>query len=62
MIIMVELEPEDYTNLIRWFEITFGKNMRMEYIPQQDKRTFWKLTFLCEDKLREIKEMHLDKV
>ena len=30
----------------------------MEDIPQQDKRTFWKLTFLCEDKLREIKELH----
>ena len=55
---MVELEPEDYTNLIRWFEITFGKNMNMEDIPQQDKRTFWKLTFLCEDKFREIRELH----
>ncbi len=30
----------------------------MEDIPQQDKRTFWKLTFLCEDKLKEIKELH----
>ena len=55
---MVELEQEDYTNLIRCFEITFGKNMNMEDIPQQDKRTFWKLTFLCEDKLREIRELH----
>ena len=55
---MVELEPEDYTNLIRWFEITFGKNMKMEDIPHQDKRTFWKLTFLCEDKIREYKELH----
>ena len=56
MIIMVELEPDDYSNIIRWFENTFAKKMKMEDIPQIDKRTFWKLTFLCEDKIREIKE------
>jgi hypothetical protein len=55
---MVELEPEDYSNIIRWFENSFAKKMRMEEIPQVDKRTFWKLTFLCEDKIREIKELH----
>ena len=55
---MVELEPEDYTAIIRWFEITFAKKMNMEEIPQTVKRTFWKLTFLCEDKIKEMKELH----
>ena len=58
MIIMVELEPDDYSNIIRWFEITFGKHLKIDEIPQHDKRTFWKLTFLCEDKIKEIKELH----
>ena len=54
---MVEQETEDYKKLIRWFENSLAKKMRMEDIPHQDKRTFWKLTFLCEDKIKEIKEM-----
>ena len=25
---MVDLEPEDYLNLIRWFELVFGKKVK----------------------------------
>ena len=53
---MVELEPEDYLTLIRWFELVFGKKAKnMEDIPAGDKRTYWKLKFLAEDKIKEIK-------
>jgi len=54
---MVELEPEDYSNIIRWFERSYGKAKTMDDIPHSQKRTFWKLTFLCEDKIRELKDL-----
>lgn len=58
---MVELEPEDYLTLIRWFELVFGKKAKnMEDIPAGDKRTYWKLKFLAEDKIKEIKQESLD--
>mgnify|MGYP001156980461 FL=1 len=58
---MVELEPEDYLSLIRWFELVFGKKVKsMEDIPQSDKRTYWKLKFLAEDKIKELKQEQLD--
>jgi hypothetical protein len=54
---MVELEPEDYSNIIRWFELTYGKAKHMDDIPHAQKRTFWKLSFLCEDKIKELKDL-----
>jgi len=56
---MVELEPEDFSALLRWFEKTWG-NKKPEEIPLSDRRTFWKLTFLCEDRLRELRD-EIDK-
>lgn len=53
---MVELTPEDYANIVRWFEFRFARISRMEDVALSDKRTFWKLTFLAEDKINEIKE------
>jgi len=53
---MVELSPEDYSNIVRWFEFKFARVTRMEDVPLSDKRTFWKLTFLAEDKIEEIKQ------
>lgn len=52
---MVELDPEDYSNILNWFEATFGKRP-LENLSLDDKRTFWKLTFLAEDRMKEIKE------
>ena len=49
---MVELEVEDYNELFDWFTLMFGKNPKK--ITVQAKRTFWKLNFLSEDKLKEI--------
>ena len=51
---MVELELDDYNIILSWFERTYGKNIVVE-IPLDAKRTFWKLAFLCEDKMNEIR-------
>ena len=48
---MVELEVEDYHELFDWFTLMFGKDPKKLTI--QAKRTFWKLNFLSEDKLKE---------
>jgi len=49
---MVELEVEDYNELFDWFTLCFG--MVPKKLTVQAKRTFWKLNFLSEDKLKEI--------
>ena len=49
---MVELEIEDYNELFDWFTLMFGKDPKK--LTVQAKRTFWKLNFLSEDKLKEI--------
>jgi hypothetical protein len=51
---MVELEPDDYSLILSWFERTYGK-LDVSEISLDAKRTFWKLTFLAEDKLKEIR-------
>ena len=48
---MVELEEDDYLNILRWFEYRFA-NTKPEDIASKQKRTFWKLTFLAEDKAK----------
>jgi hypothetical protein len=53
---MVDLDPEDFSNILRWFENTYAKVQEVQDIPLTQKRTFWKLTFLAEDKIKEIKE------
>ena len=53
---VVELEIDDFTVLMRWFELAFaGKNP--DKLPFKDRKVFWKLTFLCEDKIKEEKEL-----
>lgn len=54
---MVELEPEDYSSILRWFEAMYAKVTDVHDIPTKHKRTFWKLTFLAEDKIKELKEL-----
>lgn len=49
---MVEFEIKDYDTLARWFELAFaGKESKN--ISDLDKKTFWKLTFLAEDKIKQ---------
>ena len=50
---MVEFEFEDYRTLIKWFELAFGKNMSS--MSLQDKKTFWKMHFLVDDKIKDAK-------
>ena len=51
---MVELELEDYSELFDWFTLLFGKDPKK--ITIQAKKTFWKLQFLSEDKIKEHEE------
>ena len=51
---MVELELEDYSELFDWFTLLFGKDPKK--ITIQAKKTFWKLQFLSEHKIKEHEE------
>ena len=57
---MVELEKEDYNEIIDWFTLSFGKK-DTKNISEQAKKTFWKLSFLLEDKLKELEDMKDDE-
>jgi len=57
---MVELEIEDYSELFDWFTLCFGKNDPKK-LTIQAKRTFWKLNFLSEDKIKETGEIEEDE-
>ena len=48
---MVELDVADYNELFDWFTLLFGKGKK---VTVQAKRTFWKLNFLSEDKIKEM--------
>ena len=52
---MVELNVKDFNEILSWFTLKYGKE-KPENIPHQAYKTFWKLTFLVEDALEEIKE------
>ena len=52
---MVELEIEDYNVILNWFTRMFGKQNPKD-IPTKDRKTFWKLNFLAEDKIKEERE------
>jgi|TARA_R110000824_G_scaffold337826_2_gene524379 hypothetical protein len=56
---MVELELEDYSELFDWFTLLFGKDPKK--ITVQAKKTFWKLQFLSEDKIKEHEEDQEDE-
>ena len=56
---MVELELEDYNELFDWFTLLFGKDPKK--ITIQAKKTFWKLQFLSEDKIKEHEEDQEDE-
>ena len=44
-----DLDHEDYLILMKWFEFKFARD-KPEKIPVGDRRVFWKLTFLQEQK------------
>ena len=43
------MDHEDYLILMKWFEFKFARD-KPEKIPLADRRVFWKLTFLQEQK------------
>jgi hypothetical protein len=54
---MVELEPEDYSEILNWFTHKYGMEKDVKQISDKAVRVFWKLTFLAEDKIKEIKDL-----
>ena len=47
---MVELDPKDYSEILNWLTLAYGKDPAL---GEGTLRTFWKLTFLAEDKMDE---------
>ena len=57
---MVELELDDYSEIMDWFVLAFGKKGKsMDGLPMKAKMTFYKLNFLAEDKIKEDKQLSL---
>lgn len=54
---MVELDPKDYSEILNWLTLAYGKDPKMN---ENTLRVFWKLTFLAEDRLSEM-ELHGEK-
>lgn len=57
---MVELEIADYDEILNWFTHAFGKKPK-EKIPLKAKKTFWKLHFLADDKIKELEDERVDE-
>jgi len=59
---MVELEVDDYNEIMDWFILAFGKQGKsMSNLPQKAKMTFYKLNFLAEDKIKQNKQEAIDE-
>ena len=55
---MVELEVEDYSEIMDWFILAFGKKGKeLKDMPVKTKKVFYKLNFLAEDKIKEEKQL-----
>ena len=52
---MVEVNVDDYSEILDWCGLAFGKKDPSK-ISAKTKRTFWKLTFLAEDKIEEMQD------
>ena len=53
----VSLNAQDYTNVLRWFELAFAKR---NSIPQLDRDTFNKFTVMALAFTEEIKNLKSD--
>ena len=59
---MVELEIDDYNEIIDWFLLAFGKKGKsLKEINTKARMTFYKLNFLAEDKIKEEKQLSPDE-
>ena len=52
---MVSFTLEDYQALLKWFEFAFARFDRSK-IHINDKKVFWKITFLIEDEIEKLKK------
>ena len=60
---MVELEPEDYTEILNWFTLAHGRKdiASVHGLPERAIKVFWKLSYLAEDKLKEFSDENSEK-
>jgi hypothetical protein len=52
---MVSFTLGDYELLLKWFELAFAR-LDKSKISSADKKVFWKITFLAEDKVEELRK------
>ena len=57
---MVELELGDYVEIFKWFNDKHDE-VEERNLSDQGRKSFWKLQFLMEDKMREIEEAKRDR-
>lgn len=57
---MVELELEDFVEIFKWFNDKHDE-VEERNLSDQGRKSFWKLQFLMEDKMREIEEAKKDR-
>ena len=51
---MVELQMDDFAEILRWFNHKYDE-VEDAGMGEQSRKTFWKLHFLLEDKMDEIR-------
>ena len=51
---MVELQMDDFGEILRWFNHKYDE-VDDKGMGEQSRKTFWKLHFLIEDKMDEIR-------
>jgi len=51
---MVELQMDDFAEILRWFNHKYDE-VEDTGMGEQSRKTFWKLHFLLEDKMEEIR-------
>ena len=51
---MVELQMEDFGEILRWFNYKYDE-VDDKGMGEQSRKTFWKLHFLLEDKMDELR-------
>tara|TARA_R110000751_G_scaffold237439_1_gene338464 strand:+ start:601 stop:792 length:192 start_codon:yes stop_codon:yes gene_type:complete len=51
---MVELQMDDFAEILRWFNHKYDE-VDDTGMGEQSRKTFWKLHFLLEDKMEEIR-------
>ena len=59
MLFMVELEMEDFGEILKWFNHKYDE-VEDKGMREQSRKTFWKLHFLLEDKMMELRNLRSD--